>query len=211
MIINDQYKFCFFAIPRTASKAVSKALIDSFNSRVHLRMHATYAEFEAQASREEKNYFRFTTVRNPIDSIVSSYFKKKNDHNGRFSRGTFRKGQPIAPKAMEQYRFIKDNDASFSEFFRVFHTEPYRRKQLEHTVDNCHFVMKFENLNNDFQQLLRKLNLPPIEIPVVNTTQGKSRDYLQYYTPDIIPQAKEVFKELMDKWGYDFPDEWSEY
>lgn len=209
MIINDTHKFCFFAIPRTASKAVSHVLVNELDSRQSLRMHASYEEFAQVASPDELSYFKFTTIRNPMDSVVSAYFKKKHDHNGRFSRGTFGKGQPISPKALEQYRFIAETDSPFSEFFKHFYTQPYRRPRLEKTAENCDFVMKFENLEADFQKVLEKLNLPHTPIPVINKTDGKKDDYLQYYTDDVIPLAKDIFGDLMTEWGYEFPKSWS--
>ena len=209
MIINHQYRFCFFAIPRTASKALSQALIDQLGSEEILRMHASYPEFMEQASAKERRYFTFTTVRNPLDSIVSAYFKKKNDHNGRFSRGTFKEGRPIGKRAMTEYRFIVDNDADFATYFAHFYQEEYRIPRHEKTASKVDHILKFERLAEDVQQLCTQQDWPPVSIPLKNKTEGKTASFLDYYTPQIIPQAKRVVGPLMSDWGYDFPAEWS--
>lgn len=209
MIINHRYAFCYFAIPRTASKAISKVLIDELGSEEVMSMHTAYGEFMGQASQREQGYFSFTTIRNPMDSVVSAYFKKKNDHNGRFSRGTFKSGRPIGARALAEYRFIRDNNADFADYFLEFYREAYHLPRHEQTVASVDKVLRYERLDEDFATLgAQKWNLPNLEIPVFNTTAGKSRDFLQYYTPKTVERAKLVFGPLMRQWGYAFPEEW---
>lgn len=208
MIINHQYGFCFFAIPRTASKALSQALIDQLGSEEILRMHTSYEEFFAQANRKEKRYFTFTTIRNPLDSIVSAYFKKKNNHNGRFSRGTFKDGRPIGKRAMEEYRFIVEHEADFAAYFKHFYTQEYRIPRHEATAKKVDCLLRFEHLADDVQQLCQSQDWPMVAVPLKNKTAGKADDFLQYYTPKVIAQAKKVVGPLMMDWGYDFPKEW---
>ncbi|MEM1319717.1 MAG: sulfotransferase family 2 domain-containing protein [Bacteroidota bacterium] len=208
MIINHQHRFCFFAIPRTASKSVAKLLIEAYGSQGILKRHSSYGEFIAQAKPEERDYFTFTTVRNPMDSVVSEYFKKKSDHRGRFSRGSYRDGRPIAPAALRRYRFIVENDASFAEYFAEFYQEPYRLPRHEETAQKADVVMRYEQLEEDFEKLLKKLNLPLHPLPKINATAGKRGHFLDYYTPEIVPQALSVFTPLMQQWGYSFPEHW---
>ncbi|MEM6396380.1 MAG: sulfotransferase family 2 domain-containing protein [Bacteroidota bacterium] len=213
MIINHEHKFCFFAIPRTGSKSVSKVLVEQFGSEEILRMHAGYDEFMEQAKRHEKKYFTFATVRNPMDSVVSAYFKKKSDHNGRFSRGTFKEGRPIGERAMAEYRFIVEQEADFATYFMHFYHEPYRLPRHERTAEAVDHLMRFETLEADFKSVLSKLGLPclqaqgrqaQVDLPNYNSTAGRATDYLSYYTPETHERAKKVFGPLMKKWGYAF-------
>lgn len=205
MIINHQYRFCFFAIPRTASKAVSKVLIDELNSEAILKMHSGYNEFFEQASPDERQYFSFTTVRHPMDSVVSAYFKKKSNHNGRFSRGTFKDGRPIGQQAMNEYNFITKNDASFQDYFLHFYHQPYHKPRHELTASKVDYLMRYEQLQDDFDTVMNQLNLPTLKIPVFNKTSGRDVDYLSFYTADIRDRARLVFGPIMKDWGYDFP------
>lgn len=209
MIINHEYKFCFFAIPRTASKAISKVLKEEMGSEEIHKMHTSYEEFQQLAAPAEKRYFTFATIRNPMDSVVSAYFKKKNDHNGRFSRGTFKNGRPIGVRAMAEYRFIVDNDADFAAYFLEFYKDVYQIPRHEATVRSVQTILRYESLDTDFATLLaKKWNRPELKIPVFNQTAGKSRDFLSYYTPETRVRAKQVFGRLMGEWGYDFPEGW---
>jgi hypothetical protein len=47
-------------------------------------------------------------------------------------------------------------------------------------------------------------------VPVQNKTAGRKPDWRGYYTPAIIPQAKQSFGPFMRRWGYRFPQEWGE-
>jgi hypothetical protein len=211
MIINHLYQFCFFAIPRTASKAVSSVLLDHFQSEEIMRMHTSYDEFKAQAKPLEHDYFTFTIIRNPLDSLVSAYHKMKSDHNNRFSRGTFRDGRPVAPRSLKAYRFIKEEEASFADYFLRFHQEPFRRPRHEATARKVDRCLRFENLQADFNDTLRMIGLEPFIIPVSNTTAGKHKNFISYYTHDIIPQAVAVTRDIMREWGYAYPKEWQQY
>ncbi|PHI20312.1 hypothetical protein CEQ90_08995 [Lewinellaceae bacterium SD302] len=203
MIINHAYQFCFFAIPRTASKAISKLLVEEMGSKEIHKMHTSYGEFRQLATPKEKDYFTFATIRNPMDSVVSAYFKKKNDHNGRFSRGTFKGGRPIGAKAMAEYRFIVENDADFSTYFLEFYREPYRIPRHEETARSVQTILRYESLDADFATLAaKKWNRPDLKIPVFNQTAGKSRNFLDYYTPEALERAHFVFGRLMGEWGY---------
>jgi hypothetical protein len=208
MIISHEHRFCYFALPRTGSKAVSKALSDGGYGKQVTPMHQSYEEFMETAQAAESQYFTFCTVRNPLDSAVSAFFKKKNDHNGRFSRGTFSNGRPISPSNLEEYRFIRDNNADFASYFEQFHCRQYSRPRHEETVKRVDRVLRYENLSDDFLSVLDSLKLPPVSLPVYNVTTGKDADFLTYYPEHIRSRAKKVFGRLMANWGYDFPVGW---
>lgn len=209
MIINHKYKFCYFAIPRTGSKALSQVLIEKLDSEVYLRMHASYEEFVNKSPEDYQRYLKLTTIRNPLDSIVSSYFKKKTDHNGRFSRGTYKLGKPLSKRALEEFHFIKNNNASFSEFLCHFYSNAiYQKNRITDTANACDVIFKFESLQTDFNHFLDRLGLQPIEIPVVNKTKEKSNDFLKYYDAKAQNVALKAFAPIMENWNYDFPKDW---
>lgn len=85
MVISDKYTYVFIQTPRTASSAISEELRNHYSGRSLLRKHAPYLEFKRIATKQEKSYFVFSTIRNPMDEIVSLYFKLKTDHRGAYS------------------------------------------------------------------------------------------------------------------------------
>jgi hypothetical protein len=64
-----------------------------------------------------------------------------------------------------------------------------------------------------------KYGLLFIEVPLtaswaihsVNKTPAKRKNFLEYYTREIIPAAKRACGPFMKKWGYHFPDEWADH
>ena len=75
MIISHQHKYLFVELPRTGTTAVSRELRLMYAGTRILRKHSSYQEFLRKASDEEKKYFVFTCIRNPLDDAVSHYFK----------------------------------------------------------------------------------------------------------------------------------------
>lgn len=212
MIINHLHKFCFFALPRTASQAISRTLLEIPASERNGRMHKTYHEFYQTATPSEKQYYKFCSVRNPLDSLVSAYFKIKTDHNQRFSTGINKHGhRPISDLAKEKFRVVQHQNLDFAGYFKKFHSESYRLPQRESTVRQMDFVIRFENLQQDFDKVMQALKLKPVQISPYNKTGERGTEYLSYYKPEIIPQAIEIFREIMAVYKYSFPEEWNEY
>ena len=112
--------------------------------------------------------------------------------------------------AVVRYRFIKRTEADFATYFRRFYHIPYNTwSDMSHRDFN--YVIRFEHLQADFARVLELIGLEQKRpLPHVNRTGGKERDYLAYYTPDIIPRARRVFGPYMEQWGYGFPPEWGD-
>ena len=91
MIISHIHRYLFVELPRTGSSAVSKELILNYDAENILRKHATYRDFLKQASKQEKEYFVFSSIRNPMDKILSLYFKYKTDHRRYDDPETYRR------------------------------------------------------------------------------------------------------------------------
>ena len=70
MIISDTYKYIFLETPRTGSTALSKELREKYGGYEIIHKHANYHEFLKQATPEQKEYYVFMGVRNPLDEVV---------------------------------------------------------------------------------------------------------------------------------------------
>lgn len=209
MIINHKYKFCFFQIPRTGSTAIAKALVEYYGSEQRDHKHSNYEHFLLSANNEEIDYFKFAGIRNPLDSILSQYLKMKNDKDGKFARGTFGSGKPISKGALTKYRFIKDNHATFEDYFLEFVSKDFYKPHQEVTLSNMDFVIRFEKLQEDFNRLMNLLNVPRIEIPLVNATKNRDSNFIKYYNAKMIPIAIKTLGPVMNKYNFNFPEEWN--
>lgn len=233
MIISREHRFVYVALPRTGCTAVEKELVSQYGGESILKKHSTYRDFLRQASDEERRFFAFSNIRNPLDDAVSHYFKLKTDHNRRFTDETRRRVRVgnrgaehlrrtgeiprggAAPRRsfaerLENRRFdyVRRHDADFGRFFRRYYRLPYDTwARLSHR--DLDFVIRFEQIQRDFSQALAMIGLEQVrELPVRNKTVAKSTDYTSYYTEDLVPRAVFVYGPYMRRWGYDFPAEW---
>lgn len=212
MIISHRHRYLFVELPRTGSTAIRRELRDLYDGEPILHKHATYEEFLRQASDDEKHYFVFSGIRNPLDDAVSRYFKLKTDHNRRMSDPLRRpKHKPLLKRVLDRrvFGFVQKTDANFATYFMRYYVLPYDRwASLSHR--RFDYIIRFENLADDFEQVLRNIGIEPKRrLPAVNTTARRGRDFTTYYPPHTWARARRVFGPYMERWGYSFPPEWN--
>jgi hypothetical protein len=214
VIVSDEHRYLFVELPRTGCTAIERELRASYGGRPILRKHSTYAEFLATCRPEQRDYFVFGGIRNPLDDAVSRYFKYLTDHRGRYSgRREKRRQTTVATRAVDaaMWWLSRRSAGDFPAFFRRVYFWPYDSwaSQAHARFDA---VIRFERIAEDFERTIRAIGLEPVRpLPVVNPTEGRNRDFASYYTPDIIPRAKRVFGPYMRRWGYEFPSAWAAY
>lgn len=187
MIVSDHNKYLFLEMPHTASTATSRELIDHYDGRLVFReRHAPYDQFARIATARQRKYFVFAGIRNPLDTIVTTYLKGVRT-------GLIR------------------SDLNFPMYFdRTYHL-PYANF-VSRSAEQIDFWIRFEALQADFEACLAKMRVEQVRpLPQRNRTIEKSNHFLDYYTPEIIPKVKRVLGPYMKEWGYDFPPEWGEY
>ena len=209
MILVEKLKLLFIGIPYSASTAISKDLFKNHDGRAILRKHSLYSEFDEIANEKEKNYLVFAVKRNPMDIVISIYEKMKNDSKGNFTNPKLltRNGGHITKKQEKQFLYIKNNKASFQEYFKKFYRLPYT-SLLSMSKKDIDKIICFENLEHDYNELLNDLGVvTKNKILKVNQTKGK-HDFDYYYTEDIRKRAIQVFAPYMKDFGYQIPMGW---
>ena len=212
MIVSHKHRFVFVEIPHTGSHSISEQLTAHYGGEPILRKHANVTQYLGHANRSEKKYFKFATVRNPLDAAATDYAKLRNNHKGQFTNPAMliENGGHVTSDHLRQFRFIQENEADFSTFFRRFRATLYNNWFL---VGDQHFdyVIRFEQLQQGFSEVLRRLGLDQVEpIPHVNRTKGKDKPYEEFFTPDIYSLAAACYGPFMQKWGYGFPASWGD-
>jgi hypothetical protein len=211
MIISHTYRYLFVEIPLTASWAIHHELVDYYGGISILHKHASFPEFERIAEAGEANYFVFATVRHPLDVVVSQYVKLRTDHREAFTSPEAIRALKVDSADIKKREFIMTEDAAFEAYFRRYHRWPFN-SILQLSADRLDFVIRYENLQEDFSGVLQRLGIEQVRpVPVVNKTQGRQPDWQSYYTPEIVEQAKKSFGPFMEAWGYTFPPEWGDY
>jgi hypothetical protein len=210
MIISHKYKYLFIEIPHTGTTAISKELREYYDGVPILRKHAYYPEFLQIANAEEKEYFVFAGIRNPLDEAITHYHKLKSNHGQHYTspEKAREQGGWVTPNVIKSYQYIQDNDADFARYFARFYVLPHDNVSSlsRRALDS---VIRFEHLQSDFAQVLQLLGIEQKRpLPVVNRTSGRKRSFESYYTPEIRARAVRVFGPFMKTWGYEFPPDW---
>ncbi|MDB0027237.1 hypothetical protein N9D80_01615 [Flavobacteriales bacterium] len=212
MIISHKYKFLFIGLPFSASSAISKELHLEYEGEPYLRKHSLFHEFEKVATKEERNYFVFAVLRNPMEIAVTVYEKMRANAKGNFTNSKLFKenGGHITKHHREIFNFIKDKNASFQEYFTKFFKKPYDNFSSL-TLDCCDFIIRYENISSDYLLALEKAGIKSLKpLPVANKTAGKKKDLSLYYTDEIKEQAIYVFAPFLEKYGYNFLTKWGQ-
>lgn len=212
VIVSHEHRYVFVEVPHTGTMAISQALRDNYGGDFVLRKHATYADFLRAATPDQKGYFAFAGVRNPLDLAVSRYFRFKNKERPIMGDPAWIARHGSVAQRMDQrvIDWIKRTDADFEAFLLRWYRLPYDSWS---SLDQKRYdaVMRFESLQADFDDTLHRMGIEPVgPLPSTNVTPGRERNWLQYYTPRARKRAIWVFGPFMEQWGYEFPPEWGD-
>lgn len=148
---------------------------------------------------DERDYFKFTFVRNPFSRLVSCYESKYHADRERY-----------------KYKFDYRNylygylyyDEGFDEFVRKVCALPYRlmdrhfRSQYDLIFDasgeTFDYIGHFESLAEDFSVIQNKYRLRPL--PHLNRVG--TDDWMNYYTPETADLVYRTFRKDIEAFGY---------
>ena len=209
MIISDKYKYVFIQTPMTGCSAVAKELVEKYAGRAILSKHAIYSTFIANATAEQRKYFVFSGVRNPLDKMVSNYQKMLNNHNDRFTRKLNSDPRKAIFQLRDRLKFRNVRRGwTYEQFLK--NTKVYDEvSSLDH--HKMDYVMKFETLESDFEKVLTQLSIPLVrKLPRFNSTQ-KKKHYLKFYESDKTRElAVKKMGPFMEYSEYSFPKDWGD-
>lgn len=199
----------------TGSTAIAQELMAHYDGQKILSKHSSPKDFWKIASAEEREYFMFSGLRNPLDETVSRYLKYKTDHGERFSKALKKKKDGRFRRTVNRirdkirYNYIIKNGATFSSFFYRYYNLPYSNWSMvwHHQMD---FILRFEHLNEDFMEVLKRLNIEAKRpLPQKNKTSGKDKVFWDFYdSPEMKQRASNVFGAFMEHWNFPFPEGW---
>lgn len=173
IIISHKYKFIWIGIPKVATRSFIDALIKNPKHDYGCEQFKLTLEELAEFVNLE-DYFVFSFVRNPWARIVSCYLNKIDNPS-----------DEIKEVIISKYRGISAN-MSFESFvdFLAIHKNGNDEKGNQHWVSQVSLlenkkgkmitnqIFKLEDLDGALNELSTILEMPKIEIPVLNTFQG---------------------------------------
>ena len=157
--------------------------------------------------REEfESLFRFSFVRDPFERIVSEYRYRNYFHHRSFR--DFVLNKLPSPGWDDQYRHVMPQ-------YDMLH-DPDGRLLVD-------FVGRFENLQNDFDEVCRRLGLDDSALPHRNPSDKKSRNlkrkvrnvlyrngenhkghWTEFYDDDTVSAVAELYRRDIEAFGYRF-------
>jgi hypothetical protein len=210
MIISDKNRYVFVEIPHTGSHSIAAELVAHYGGVRIMRKHANLTQFMAQATAQQRQYFVFGTVRNPLDSAVTDYSKLESNHRGQYTNvdALMVNGGHLTPQHMKEFEFVQGPHGDFTSFMKAFRRRIYHNWFLIGS-ERYDFVLRFENIREDFRKLIGLLGLELVQdLPHVNPTKKKTGHYFDYYEGEMREFAARYYGPFMKKWQYEFPPDW---
>lgn len=207
-MLSLKHRFLFVHIPKTGGNSIQKALIPYSEDQIttHLPFQDGIDRFGIQNSdypyhkhatlREYKNLIpkkiyspltKFTVVRNPWERMISFYY---SPHENRSS---------FDPKVFEK---VVNDAKSINEFVdtRTRLEKLLGKNPLSH--GEIRYFLRFERLQENFEQVCRSLGLPALTLDILNTSS--KGDYRSYYNQKLKNLVKDKFKNEIEYFGYQF-------
>ena len=200
-MISLKKRFLFVHIPKTAGNSIQTVLrdytedelvalrpeqdgIERFglrNPNYKVKKHSTLAEYrDALGNEQFRSLYKFTCVRNPWDRMVSYYFTPTQ-----------------SPETWDRKKFQKiiSEALSVADYLRL---DPGK----EDPFVNVDYIMRFENLPDDFPAVCQKLDIPAQPLPQYNRSTRKH--YSKYYDDDLRELVRARFAAEIERFDYRF-------
>lgn len=222
MVYNPVYNFLFIHIQKNAGTSITRALLSIPSSQYISPAHLRLRDLNFTSKTKP---FTFAVVRNPWERLVSWFemMKRKSIHND-FSRYL------LTPSAQNSATvnfsdFIRRTDiieetetSEFGDSIITRKTECFELpkhyyksigfNQIDYFTDtsnqlNCDYVLHFENLNSDWQNLISILSLPVNSILDFENTNPKLLNWRDYYSDTVdMEWVKGLYHRDIELFGY---------
>ena len=201
MIISHEHKFIFIKTRKTAGSSVEKYLVNYLNWQTDVCTGSDYdhtpsigglgsqynhinAEWIAiNYPNEWKNYFKFSIVRNPWDTLVSFYYWYKNGRPrkvGRYDFDYFLKGKPLS---------------YWNDWKRGMYTIN------ENPV--LDYICKYENLDKELKKIPVPYNGEMLST-FAKAGLRENKNYRDFYNDDSKQIVYNEFQDVIQNFNYKF-------
>lgn len=202
-MISLQKRFLFVHIPKTAGNSIQSVLrdyaedqlvalrkeqngIERFglrNPKYKVKKHSTLGEYhDALGDEQFGKLYKFTCVRNPWDRMVSYYFTPTQN-----------------PETWDRQKFraIISKAVPVADYLRLASGE-------EDPFANVDYIMRFENLVDDFRAVCTAISISPPTLPQYN--RSSREHYSKYYDDELREFVRARFASEIERFDYRFED-----
>ena len=202
-MISFQKRFLFVHIPKTAGNSIQSILrdysedelvalrdeqdgIERFglrNPKYKIKKHSTLIEYKTALGEAQFGpLYKFTCVRNPWDRMVSLYFTPT---------------QSPGPWDRKKFKKVISEALSVSEYLQL-------DKREKDPFGNVDYIIRFEDLTNDFCTVCGMLGISPATLPRYN--RSSREDYSKYYDDELRELVRTRFAAEIERFAYTFEE-----
>ena len=199
-MVSHKHKFVFIHIPKTAGTSIwsaTKQKVEKITHNIRRKGYRYLKEYET-----ENIDFSFAFVRNPWDRLVSA-FKYLN-------AGGVYEGDRV-----DREKYLRNYGEAFSPFVKglssnnLIFNQMHFKPQYEWICDDnenilVDFIGKFENLQEDFNVVCDKIEIPRQKLP--HSNKAKHKHYTEYYNDETRQIIAEKYAKDIEYFGYRFGD-----
>lgn len=200
-MLSIEKKFLFVHIPKTAGNSIQNILkhysedkIVCFNSlqdgveRFEVRnknfpsihKHSSLLDYYQVLSPDVfHSIYKFAVIRNPWERMIS-YFFSPHRQTQNWNRDEFIN---LLEKVPTMFYYLNTYG-------------------LPSSKPEVNFVMRFENLENDFRKVSQILELENFQLPIRN--KSNREDYWKYYDSELVDMVANKYAAEIDYAGYSF-------
>ena len=192
-MICDKHKFIFIHIRKTGGTSIERVFDETAGhgaSEVSYK-HATAQELKKLMPFKWDSYFKFTIVRNPWDWLVSRYTWSAKTHNY------------ITCNSFKEFTTNICNNivTGYPDWILDACMPQIDMISIDGKVCVDH-IYRFENLQDEFNDLCQTLKLSNIELP--QTTKSKHKHYTEYYDDETREIVAEKYAKDIEYFGYKY-------
>lgn len=213
IMISIQKNFLFVHIPKTGGNSMQNILKkyskdqlvilgehqdgeERFEVRNEnyptLEKHSTLNDYKKVIAQNTFSHlFKFATIRNPWDMMISYYF---SPHRGisEWDRNSFLELLKIVP-TFKHFTEVSKEQVQWFHFFK---------KEKDNSNNSLDFIIRFEHIDEDFKKLCSLIDIPFEPLPKRN--QSKRAHYSTYYDDELIEKVRKKFNFEIKQGGYVF-------
>jgi len=190
VIISRQHRYIYVQVPQTGSTAVGNFLVAHADGHSVLRKHTTLDEARRMYGPEIHDFTVIASVRDPVDQLVSSFYKLVGTASTSVSVGasnTPRRSWALAaPRTLDDY---------VSHFVRHVHAPGWVRSARDADV-----LVRFEDLEAGVAEIFRRIGVPQASsVPRENETPRKASQALG---PQALERLAVLYGPFAREFGY---------
>lgn len=215
-MISKKKNFLFIHVPKTGGNSIQNILkkysddrivaltkyqdgynrFEVRNDKYDITKHSTLNCYKREIEYNTfKQLFKFSTIRNPWDMCISFYF---SPHRGKidWNRNEFKEFILTIPTIRHYITLESKNDINSREFNG---NNKSRARPIDADLD---FILRFENLNKDFQKVCEIINVPFEELPHLNNSSRSH--YTKYYDDELVEFVRCKFSDEINYANYTY-------